>query len=493
MAVSEDQLDQSRDSEERKEGGYNLKNMFGEVRPLSEGANGVAANMGKRKKSLTIFGLRRGSDPLGLKVKDGMGKETGGAMFLFQKPPVVLEEPLKAENIDPAVSTVPASVNVPSAQSKKLDYDSSSGPQDGSKTVTEPPTSLPVLPETRVNIDGNVLKTEVAPQQTSTPINPIRMLDSTSSNHSEKGSVTPQNYSDLCWSPDQAGTGGDLAVTCLGSSPQTSFPNKTLSSASSIKTPTSSLAESPSIKSIPRSMESATDDQSSSLANPPDPALNLEHAMPVTPATKEDIGSFSVKKQKPETHAILKTDVKTEINRAGILKTAKLSTEGSKGSASSSLSDQGLKSLPLIPCSQLLQSSPKGSRISSVAIVKASPDSKREFSVVTLLDEEEPSYSSKDQKKEFAGGEEDSAVNQQGDFSVSGDKECGPTSGAKVRPALCPEKDDLMEMDDIKDCKVTHVGGAKEMDEKGEAIKKQNRQVKSPKDEKMDTEKTNTD
>lgn len=491
MAVSEDRLDQSQDSEERKEGGYNLRNMFGEVRPLSEGANGVAANMGKPKKSVTIFGLRRGSDPLGLKVKEGMRKETGGAMFLFQQPPVVLEEPLNAENVDPALSTVPASVNVPSAQSKKLDYDSSSGPQDGSKTVTEPPTSLPVLPETRVNIDGNVLKTEVAPQQTSTPINPIPILDSTSSNHLEKGSVTPQNCSD--WCPGQAGTGGDLSVTCLGSSPQTSFPNKTLSSASSIKTPTSSLAESPSIKSISRSMESATDDQSSSLTNPPDPALNLEHAMPVTPATKGDIGSFSVKKQKPETHATLKTDVKTEINRAGILKTAKLSTDGSKGSGSSFPSDQGLKSLPLIPCSQLLQSSPKGSRISSVAIVKASPDSKREFSVVTLLDEEEPSYSSKDQKKESAGGEEDSAVSQQGDFSVSGSKECGPTSGAKVRPALCPEKDDLMEMDDIKDCKVTHVGGAKEMDEKGEAIKKQNRQVKSPKDEKMDPEKKNTD
>lgn len=486
MAVSEDQLDQSRDSKERKEGGYNLKNMFGEVRQLSEGANGVAANMGKPKKSLTIFGLRRGSDPLGLKVKEGMRREAGGAMFLLQKPPVVLEEPLNAENVDPeqdkkpAVSIVPASVNSPSGQSKKLDHHSSSGPQKESKTATESPTSLPVLPETRVNVDGKVLKTEVAPQQTSTPISPlpVSILDSTSTNHSEKGSVTPQNHSDLCWSPDQ-----------VGSSPHSSFPNKTLSSASSIKMPTSSLAESPSPKSVSRSMGSDKDDQSSSFTNPPDPALNSEHAMLVTSATKGDIGSFPVKKQKPETYATLKTDVKTEINRAGIVKNS--STDGSESSGPSSPSDQGLKSLPLNPCSQLSPSSPKGSRISSVAIIKASPDSKREFSVVTLLDEEEPSYLSKDQNKESAGRDADihPAVSQRGDVSVSG----GPASGDKVRPALCPEKDDLMEMDDIKDCKVTHVGGAKNMDEKGEEIQKKNRQVKSPKDEKLDLEEKNTD
>ncbi|XP_017278634.1 RELT-like protein 2 [Kryptolebias marmoratus] len=510
LAVSGDQLDLSQDSEDRKEGGYNLKSMFKEVRPPSEGANGVAANLGKPKKNVTIFGLRRGSDPLGLKVKEGTGRETGAVRFSFQKPPIVLEEPLQAENFDPeqnkrpAVRTVPASVSSPSAQSKKLDHVSNSGPQEGSKTVTETPTSLAVLPEIRVNVDNKMLKTEEAPLQTSTPISPMpaSILGSTSANppklYSDKGSVVPQTSSDPCLSPDQeVGTRGGLAIISLGSSPQISFPNKTLSSVSSLKSPTSSLAESPSPKSISKSMVSETADQNLSSTGPPPPTLNLEDVMSVTSATKGDIGSFSVKEQKPERQTTLKTNGNTEIKRTGILKTAKQSPDVLKGSGLSSPSDQGLRSLPLSPCSPLSPSSPKGSRISSVAIVKASPDSKREFSVVTLLDEEEPSPSPKNQKKESAGGEEGKcpAVSQQGDFSVSGGKEGGPALGANVRPALCPEKDDLMEMEDIKDCKVTHVGGAERMEEEGEermkmmmAQFKQNQQVKSPKNEKFDSE-----
>ncbi|XP_013882194.1 RELT-like protein 2 [Austrofundulus limnaeus] len=457
LAVSGDQLDQSRDSDERKEGGYNLKSMFKEVRPLPEGASGVAANMGKPKKSLTIFSLRRGSDPVGLKVKEG----PGGVRFSFQKPLVVLEEPLPdpEQNQRAAVRT-----GSPSAQRKKVDHDSSSGPQEGSKTLTDPPTCLPVSPETNVNAENETLKTKEAPLQTSTPIG------STPASVPGSTSALLQTCSDPCLSPDQeAGSRFGPPIISLGSSPQMSLPNKTMSSVSSLKSLNSSLAESPSPKSRSRSMASETADQSLSLAGPPHPALNVDHV--TTSATNQDPGSVPVKEQKPERLKTLKLDGKTEIKRAGILKTAKLSPDASKGPGLSPPSDPGLRSLPLSPGSPLSLSSPKVSRISSVAIVKASPDSKREFSVITLLDEEEPSSSSKDQQKEPAAGAEEG---------------CGPTLGARAAPG--PERDDLMEMEDIKDCKVTHVGGAKRMEERGEELKVK-QQVRPPEDEeKMEQE-----
>lgn len=467
MAVSGDQLDQSRDSDERKEGGYNLKSMFKDVRPLPEGANGVAANMGKPRKSVTIFSLRRGSDPVGLKVKEG----PGGVRFTFQKPPVVLEESLS----DPEQNQRPAGrTGSPSAQRKKVDHDSSFDPREGSKTLTDPPTCLPVSPETNTNADNEMLKTKEAPLQTSTPIGsmPASIPGSTS--------ALLQTCSDPCLSPDQeAGSRFGPPIISLGSSPQISLQNKTLSSVSSLKSLNSSLAESPSPKSI-RSMASETADQSLSLTRSPHPALNVDQV--TTYATNQDSDSVSVKEQKSERLTTLKLDGKTEIKRAGILKSAKLSPNASKGSGFSSPPDPGLRGLPLSPGSPLSQSSPKISRISSVAIVKASPDSKREFSVITLLDEEEPSSSSKDQQKEPAGGSEPHpAFSLQGDLPPTAAEECSPTSGARAGAGPGPERDDLMEMEDIKDCKVTHVGGAKRM-EMGEELKL-NQQVRSPEDE----------
>lgn len=476
LAVSGDQLDQSRDSDERKEAGYNLKSMFKEVRPLPEGANGVAANMGKPKKSVTIFSLRRGSDPVGLKVKEGPGV----VRFSFQKPPVVLEEPLPdpEQNQRPAVRT-----GSPSVQRKKGEHDSSSGPWEGSKTLTDPPTCLPVSPETNVNAENETLKTEEAPLQTSTPIG--SMLASIPGSTS----MLLQTCSDPCLSPDQeAGCRFGPPIISLGSSPQMSLQNKTMSSVSSLKSLTSSMGESPSPKSMSRSMASETPDQSRSLTGPPHPALNLNHV--TTSATNQDPGSVSVKEQNAETLTTLKLDGKTEIKRAGILKTAKLSPDAFKGSGLSSPSDPGLKSLPLFPGIPLSPSSPKVSRISSVAIVKASPNSKREFSVITLLDEEEHSSSSKDQQKEPTGGPEEPhpATSLQGDLPPTAAKECSLTLEPRARAALGPERDDLMEMEDIKDCKVTHVGGAKRMEERGDELKL-NQQVRSLEDEeKMEQE-----
>lgn len=68
LVASGDLFDQSQDSEEKKDGGYNLRNMFKDVQPSSQSSNGMGSNVGKHKKSLTIFALRRGSDPIGVSV-----------------------------------------------------------------------------------------------------------------------------------------------------------------------------------------------------------------------------------------------------------------------------------------------------------------------------------------------------------------------------------------------------------------------------------------
>ncbi|CAL8358610.1 unnamed protein product [Merluccius merluccius] len=107
LADSGDQLNQSQDSkdqkegtEDSKEGGYNLRNMFKDVKQPTESSNGVFPNVGKRRKSLTIFGLgRRGSDPVGMKTASLPGgrvlggfRETG--VKFSQQAPVVFEEQL---------------------------------------------------------------------------------------------------------------------------------------------------------------------------------------------------------------------------------------------------------------------------------------------------------------------------------------------------------------------------------------------------------------
>ncbi|XP_035986023.1 uncharacterized protein LOC118556049 [Fundulus heteroclitus] len=259
LAASGDQLDQSQDSDERKEDGYNLKNMFKEVQPPSDGTNGVAANVGKRKKSLTIFGLRRGSDPLGLRVKDRAWRETGGIRFAAQRPPVVLEEPVQAEKVEACPesgtkpgakrNTEPASVQFEGKTSiLKRSPKSNSGPQEGSKlelssdlqekmsTGASAPTSLPISHAKSETVDNKVLKMEdPGPLQTSTPIDtpPAPVLGftsvlSTGQSHLNKDFMAVRALSDPCSSPDpEPAISGGLALISLGSSPATSFLNKT--------------------------------------------------------------------------------------------------------------------------------------------------------------------------------------------------------------------------------------------------------------------------
>lgn len=101
-----------------------------------------------------------------------------------------------------------------------------------------------------------------------------------------------------------------------------------------------------------------------------------------------------------------------------------------------------------------------------MTVVKASPDSKREFSVATMVEEKESSTSIKDHEgvtSELRVESEQAgiipAVGQGGEVYVSGfgqtESQSGETPGAEVRPSVSQEKDEMMEMEDIRDCKVT--------------------------------------
>uniref|UniRef100_A0A1A8R3D8 RELT-like 2 n=1 Tax=Nothobranchius pienaari TaxID=704102 RepID=A0A1A8R3D8_9TELE len=490
LAISGDQLDLSQDSVERKDGGYILKNMFKEEQLPSDGANGIAASTGKQKKNVTMFGLRRGSDPLGLKPRIGKVKDAGGVKLAFQQPPLVLEEPLKEENTgtgfehctkpgskpesEPTtaqcVDKTSTSVYSPSVQSNKQSCDSSSslqeGPQPGSNDMVQTsscggvaplPTSLPGLSDRRVNVD-EMLKTEEAdftgPVQTSTPIS---LMPATSSGfgaskstgrsqlHTNKDPLVAQKSSDHCSSPDQeASIGSGVSVITLGSS-----PHKSLLSISSLKGQISSLNESESPKNGLRNLSSGSaktpveqnlDPTSSSL-----PRLELEHVIPVMSTTTgiADTRSESGKELKLEGDTILKTNGKTEIKTAvsGLFSPDQSSKEG-------------LICLPLSPSNLLSSTSPRGGRTNSTAVVKASPDSKIEFSVVTVLEDEDSSSLVKQQKIETSGNDLKPETHE------DPQNEIRETTGAEVRASMGQEKEDLVEMEDIRHCKVTQVGGA---------------------------------
>ena len=92
--------------------------------------------------------------------------------------------------------------------------------------------------------------------------------------------------------------------------------------------------------------------------------------------------------------------------------------------------------------------------MSSVSNVKASPDRKREFSVVTMLEEEEPSIlTTKEENGETSDLKKD--VTKTGYASVSGsvqtttlDKEL---STVLVVPSVSQGIDDIVEMKDLQE------------------------------------------
>lgn len=111
-----------------------------------------------------------------------------------------------------------------------------------------------------------------------------------------------------------------------------------------------------------------------------------------------------------------------------------------------------------------------------MTIVKASPNSKREFSVATMVEEKESSTSIKDHKGATSELRVESekagtipAVGQGGEVYVSGvgqtESQSGETPGAEVGPRVSQEKDDMVQMEDIRDCKVTQAEEAGRVEE----------------------------
>lgn len=573
MIGSGDQLDQSQDSEERKESGYNLRNMFKDVRPPPDGSNGVAPNVGKRRKSATIFGLRRGSDPAGIKVGEGTGRETGGVRFAIQQQLVVLEEPSQTENTgkvsergtQPGVKPETKPSNSPQCETKtsaSVNSPSSSKTQDaipstetGNKDGPSPDTCVnPMIKSSAKNTtapnslaipsptsSGQACKAaertgdvkdvvleykeayDPGPLQTSTPIVPMYEVipgftavvpTPQPEGQSSTGFSVTQTPPDPSSSQDlEKGLGARLALISLGSSPPSLGEINTPSSVSLLKTPTSPLSVTPSPKLSLRDLPPEATKTSFSAAITPSPSYPSDHAMPdrspvpfsslgqstsplqaqspsptLTAGSKLDtilvlsqtnsstpldqnlsVGSsprltlksesmmsvtamnkadkvsspLFAMEQEPEGARIPKTEAKN--------KTPKLSPVDidNKTSSSSSPSDQlctdRLSNLPLSP------SSPVGNRVSNVTIVRASPNSKREFSVVTMVEEEESSSSTNDQQREPSEPQKEKLSPTVLDVRQPANSE------TQNRPTLSQDKDDMVEMEDIKDCKVTQM------------------------------------
>ncbi len=232
----------------------------------------------------------------------------------------------------------------------------------------------------------------------------------------------------------------------------------------------------------PQTPSSSPAERKLSSGSSPQLTLKSESVTSVTSVTKGNVVSSPVspKEQELEGVRIPKTEDKTQIKTVGILKKAKPSPiEGdSKASALSSPTDQlskdRLSNLTLSSPSLLTPSSPKGSSVSNVTIVKASPDSKREFSVVTMVEEKESSISMNRQTSEPWVESEKAKITpavSQGEKVYILDVEqpesqLGQISGVEDKPTVSQEKDDMVEMEDFRDCKVMQVEEAGRVDEK---------------------------
>lgn len=556
MADSGDQLNQSQDSkdqtegtEDSKEAGYNLRNMFKDVKQPTESSNGVVPIVSKRRKSLTIFGLgRRGSDPVGLKmaslpggrVLGGERRETGGKFS--QQEPVVLEEPLPT-----GLETVPYSVPLEGITEVGSLSRPGREPSDGLQTQssvcaaaqeTPVPSSLAIsrsLPSHRTfqsptpeterggNKVGDVYSP--GPQQTSTPIAPgfgaasglpsssvAPQCPTASSEGFLPSGTLPSPYS--VSTPDiDPGIGESLASITLGSSPSSPFPVKTPSPGSlrtptsraalaqsltpplldsrktptmeSVKTPSSSpaLKHSPQLSSVlSRSNQSPTTSlslgrvPSPSLARTPSPALTLNAAATAVSPSQTPSAALS-----PESSQTSPRGTSPRVGgRSGSLPSLASQPDKLPGvstgdtvhrvsltSPSARPGDEGPSSRAASPGQSLSLSLPPECRVSSVSIVKASPDSKREFSVVTMLEEEEPSESAKTKDKEtktLETSDLDSAkvdvspsVSKRGDSSVSVSIETvaqdKQLSTVHVVPSVSQGMDDIVELKDVKEVK----------------------------------------
>lgn len=450
---SGDQLDQSQDSEDRKESGYNLRSMFKDVRPQPDTSNGITPNFGKPRKSLTIFGLRRGSDPVGITAAEGAGKETGA--LAVQKRPAVLEElPQTGSAVDPLNIKPNTLLSSPQNPEKantlpetKGGSDQFSGPvpcinQDNKEsqecTAASGPSGLLIpspMPSAQVLLpekDGDVENfgspnknvDDPGPLQTSTPFAPLQRAiqgytDIISANPSEchpsRVLAVIQTPSDLSSSTDMESS-NSLALISLGSSPPSASRIRSVSSLSLSNTPT------------------AVTKPELGSANTSETAGNVSTAL------KAQSQSFSFsKEQELEEVGLPKTQRKTEKCRTGSLTVPEFSLVDGDLEATV-MSSPSNRDRPLSPSSPL--------ETTNITVIKSQDDRKREFSVVTYA-EEESSTTTKDQSSDVSelevGPKEPQTVSDVG----QGDSQSGKSSETQDNISTVNQRRESVESKDI--------------------------------------------
>ncbi|XP_070300199.1 coagulation factor V-like isoform X2 [Salvelinus sp. IW2-2015] len=437
---SGDQLDQSEalDSEkgdeedpQRKEG-YNLRSMFKDVK--TDSTNGVVPIAAKRKNSLVLFSPRRGSDPVGAK------------MPLSQ--PMVEEEPLFTAPVKTARVQTSSPVKILSSQ-PSLD---SGAPDDTDMapvkmyptrvTFVVSPTESPV-PVTPNASPGGVSPL-TPPMQDSPTTTPVQVTPMTP----EILPLTQGSYNN----PSLSALNVSLTPTPVQASPTSNLLNVSpdLSSRKVFPSPTPlNVSPTPSPIQVSPGLSSRKVFRSSSPLNvsPAPTPLNLSPAstpLMVSPTTLPR----SILKN---TTTFVKVDETSPTTKGPEDKVESLATVRADKVSPTAVP---VKVCPTVdpmkvsPTSTSVKISPTSGgpledklEVGSVTIVKASPDSQMEFSVVRtaeVMKEEE---------------EEDPAVAQS-----------PPEKG----------KDDEVEMEDIKDCRVSQEEGVS-LEEKRRSVHSQHK------------------
>lgn len=452
-ASSGDQLDQSQDSEDRKESGYNLRSMFKDVRPPLDTSNGITPNVGKRRKSVTIFGLRRGSDPAGSKVAEGPRKESGDVMF------AVLEELSQKENAEDSPECSPKQKRTLSPDNKacsetvnylpesKTQFPiSTPATEDGCNQSSSPvpcmnPSNKSSLRSTTASVPSSLhipspissaqaLTTfpnkdidDSGPLQTSTPFVPIQGTISgcTAAISTHPSKCYPSRFFAVIQTPPDLSSSTDmessnsLALISLGSSPPSTSRMMAVSSLSLSNTPT--IMPKPETNSANTPLNVARD--STVLAQGP---------------------SFSSsKEQELEEVGLPKSQEETDLNRTGILKTPKYFPVVGDFEATALYSSSYLsRDSPLCP------SPPVQTKASNMAIVKSCAD--RQFSVVTaVLEGSSTSTKVHDTSKQGVGSKELPKASDVGQAEIH----YGEASGTQDRSKVSHKKTDSVEREDI--------------------------------------------
>ncbi|XP_029589817.1 histone-lysine N-methyltransferase 2D-like isoform X2 [Salmo trutta] len=441
---SGDQLDQSEalDSEkgdeedpQRKEG-YNLRSMFKDVK--TDSTNGVVPIAAKRKKSLVLFSPRRGSDPVGAKVP------------LSQ--PMVEEEPLFTAPVQTS-SPVKILSSQPSLDSGAPD-DTDMSPVKMYPTkvifVVSPTESpIPVTP----NASPGGVSPLTPPIQDSPTTTPVQVTPMTP----EILPLTQGSYNN----PSLSALNVSLTPTPVQASPTSNLLNVSpdLSSRKVSPSPTPlNVSPTPTPIQVSPGLSSRKVFPSSSPLNvsPAPTPLNLSPAptpLMMSPTTlprsilkntttfvKVDETSPTTKgpEDKVESLATVRAD---KVSPTAVPVKVCRTVDPMKVSPTTA-------SMKVSPTSTSVKISPTSGgpledklEVGSVTIVKASPDSQMEFSVVRtaeVMKEEE---------------EEDPAVAQS-----------PPEKG----------KDDEVEMEDIKDCRVSQEEGVS-LEEKRRSVHSQHK------------------